>query len=273
MAGDVGDAARSERETRSRESVGRVLLVAFAVALFCSLLVSSAVYWLRPLQSAFQASARNQAILVAAGVFAPGDAPSERDVLAQALRIEARLADLDSGELLATDSAAAAAFDYRAAIDDPSQQATIAPAEDTAGLGTRPRTMPVYLIRDGARIERVVVPVYGRGMWSVIHGYIGLESDLNTIAGVTFYDHGETPGIGDRIAAPEWLRNWRGKTVYAPDGSVTFRIGGQGGDASTRVDSITGATVTTTAVDRFVRFWLGAEGFGKVFDSLRDAAS
>ena len=57
------------------------------------------------------------------------------------------------------------------------------------------------------RIERLTVPIRAQGMWSTIYGYLGLASDLNTVVGVSFYEHGETPGIGGRIAEPN---RWRG---------------------------------------------------------------
>jgi len=257
------------RSTVASERPARVLLVAFGVALFCSLLVASAVYWLRPLQSGFESAARNRAILVAAGVIGHTEEPSERDLIAQSLRIEPRLVDLDSDGLVAADAAAALAFDYRVALNDSAALYDIPAAADIAGLGSRARTMPIYLLRNGSRADGVVVPVYGRGMWSTIHGFVGLRSDLVTIAGATFYEYGETPGIGDRIAAPAWLETWAGKTAYAPDGSVVFRIGGAPAAASSGIDSITGATVTVTAVDKFVRYWLGDDGFGPLLARMR----
>jgi len=58
--------------------------------------------------------------------------------------------------------------------------------------------MPLYLWKEDGAVRKYAFPVSGKGLWSTIRGYISLKSDLNPIQGVTFYDHGETPGLGPR---------------------------------------------------------------------------
>lgn len=251
------------------ESVPRTLAVAAGVALFCSLLVSSAVYWLRPIQLAYSSVERNRAVLVAAGLAERGAELADRELRDRFLRLEPRLVDLDAGRFASADASVIASYDYRAAAEDPERSRSIPPGEDIASLGQRPALMPVYLLRDGGDLERIVLPVYGQGMWSTIHGHVALEADLTTIAEVWFYEHGETPGIGDRIQNPEWLAQWDGKRAYDADGSVPIRIGGETTADASRIDAITGATVTVTAVGRFVRYWLGPGGYGPFLASLR----
>jgi Na+-transporting NADH:ubiquinone oxidoreductase subunit C len=257
--------------TAEREPVGRTLAVAAAVALFCSLLVSTTVYWLRPIQLAYRSLEHNRAVLVAAGLIGLEDVLADRDLVDRFLALDARIVELDAGAYADTDAVTAAGFDYRSAIDDPRATREIGHEQDVAGLGKRPRRMPVYVLLQGSSVERIVLPVYGRGMWSTIHGFICLGPDLTSIAGVRFYEHGETPGIGDRIQNPAWTAQWIGKRAYADDGTLVLRIGADFGSvaAPARIDAITGATVTVTAVERLVRYWLGVDGYGPFLASLR----
>ena len=55
---------------------------------------------------------------------------------------------------------------------------------------------PIFEAKDG----RVVIPVTGMGLWGPVWGYVALEKDMNTIAGIIMAHKGETPGLGDEIA-------------------------------------------------------------------------
>ena len=54
----------------------------------------------------------------------------------------------------------------------------------------------------------------GRGLWSTLYGYLALDADKNHVRGITFYEHGETPGLGDQIDRADWLSQWPGKRVF-----------------------------------------------------------
>ncbi len=64
--------------------------------------------------------------------------------------------------------------------------------------------MAVYFVRDGDEIKEVILPIYGKGLWSTMYGFIALNRDLRTIDGFTFYEHGETPGLGGEVDNPVW---------------------------------------------------------------------
>lgn len=227
-----------------QESVGRTMLVAVAVALACSAMVTTAVYLLKPLQAAYAAVERNRAIAVAAGVAAPG-APDD-EVVAAYLDLEAFVIDLETGGI-------ARNLDGRSY--DHWQTLTDGP----------PRFVPVYLsVEDGA-LARVVVPLDGPGMWSRLYGYLALGPDLNTVLALVIHGHGETPGIGDRIQSPDWLAGWTGKQVRDADGRVSLAVSDDRAlPARHRVDVITGATISSQAVGGMVRVWLGPQGLGDV---------
>ncbi len=253
-----------------REPLGRTLLVAAGVAFVCSLIVSAAVTWLRPIQLAYQSIEQNRLVLVAAGLVTDTTSLDDREIVARFLALEPRLVDLDAADYVNADASVISTYDYRSAADDPTASRAIDSTADIARLGRRPLLMPVFLrYVDGAR-ERLILPVYGSGMWSTIRAFLVLDGSLTRVVGFYVTEHGETPGLGDRIEDPRWLAQWSGKRVYGDDGAVALRVGGTGsGPDDARVDGITGATVTVNAVDAIVRYWLGNDGYGPYVAALR----
>jgi Na+-transporting NADH:ubiquinone oxidoreductase subunit C len=226
-----------------KESPAWVLGFAATIALGCSLIVATTVYWLRPIQAAFSAVEYNRVILAAAGLVEPGIELSDREVVDRFLDLDTRIVDLETQSY--TNAVDPLTYDYRAA----------------ASVEGRPRYMPVYILELDGQTERIVLPVFGRGMWSTIYGAVTLRGDFRTIAGVLFYEHGETPGIGDRIENPAWLAQWRGKQIFDDAGEVCFNIGGRE-IGPCNIDGITGATVTVSSIDDMIRDWFGPNGYG-----------
>lgn len=104
---------------------------------------------------------------------------------------------------------------------------------------------PVFEARDG----RMVIPVTGNGLWGPIWGYMALEKDMNTVAGIIMAHKGETPGLGAEIATPKYQANFVGKTIFEGDKfvSVTLRKGGAK-DPAHEVDAVSGGTKTSDGV-------------------------
>ena len=255
-----------------RESIARTLGVAAGVAVVCSLFVSTAVLWLRPIQLAYASIERNRAVAEAAGLVEPGIELEEREIVDRFLDLETRIVDLDAGTF--SDAVSPTAYDFRAAVNDPDQTRPIPDELDIASLGRRPFYLPVYVLRGDAGIEQIVLPVYGQGMWAMIHGFISIGADFATIEGIAFYEHGETPGIGDRFLEPEWLTQWRGQRIYDDSQQLVFQIGAGdvGPAANGAIDAITGATITVSAIEELVRYWLGDDGFGPFLATQRSEA-
>jgi Na+-transporting NADH:ubiquinone oxidoreductase subunit C len=249
----------------SSESIGRTLLVAAGVALFCSVMVSAAVIYLRPMQLAWAEIGRNRVIVGLAGLLEEPQQASDREVAARFLELDVLLVDLASGR---------ADRDRDALRYAPRETGTLArdgvdiPADlDRAQLGRRSRLAPAYLRIDEGVLRTVILPIHGQGMWAPIHGYLALEGDCSTVAGIAFDEHGETPGVGDRIEAPGWRATWTGLRAMGPAGEVLLapRDGGRAGadpGPGSEFDAISGATVTVNAVTRIVQYWLGPHGFG-----------
>ena len=122
------------------------------------------------------------------------------------------------------------------------------------------RLLPVYEFlseADSSKVENVVIPVYGYGLWNNISGYIALEADFNTLKGVKFQHVGETPGLGARISDDEDIpARYKGKKVFEGDkiASVTM-MKGEGNDWSKdphKVDGMSGATLTAKGVNNML---------------------
>lgn len=122
------------------------------------------------------------------------------------------------------------------------------------------RLLPVYEFlseSDPNKVENVVLPVYGYGLWNNISGYIALEEDFNSVQGVKFQHVGETPGLGARIADDEAVAaRYKGKKVFEGDKVVSITMmKGEGNDWSHdphKVDGMSAATLTAKGVNNML---------------------
>jgi Na+-transporting NADH:ubiquinone oxidoreductase subunit C len=250
------------------DSIGKTLLVTLSLCLVCAVVVSASAVMLRPLQAANQALDRKENVLAAAGLLEPGVSVEQ-----QFERVETRLVDLDRGEF--SDAMEPANYDQRKASKDPALSERVPPAQDIAKIQRRVKYAEVYLVRDDqGRIDKLVLPVKGYGLWSTLHGFLALERDLNTVAGIGFYEHAETPGLGGEVDNPRWKSLWQGKRVYGEEGEVALRV--IKGEVDTtrsgsvyQVDGLSGATLTSRGVDNLIQYWLGEQGFAPFLANLR----
>jgi len=118
--------------------------------------------------------------------------------------------------------------------------------------------LPVYIQKINGEIASCCVPIFGKGLWSTIYGYLALENDLKTIKGVTFYKHGETPGLGAEIVADWFTENFKGKKIFDKEGKLTSvkilkgKALESSPDFAHKVDGISGATKTCDGVNIFL---------------------
>jgi Na+-transporting NADH:ubiquinone oxidoreductase subunit C len=257
----------------SKDTPIRALLTVLVTAVVCSTIVSASVVLLRPIQLNNKLLERSGNILQLTGLMPAGDGVEHEELLDLFKSLDARVIDIDGAGL--DSEFDPYTFDGRKAAADPELSVAIPPGNDLAGLARRSRYQTVYLVwRDGA-LQRVVLPIRGAGMWSMLYGYIALESDFNTIAGVVFYEQAETPGLGDQIAKPYWQRKWVGKKLYDAAGEMLFHVAegpvAEGSPAAShQVDALTGATVTANAVTALLRYWFGPNGYGPLLQRMRE---
>ncbi len=251
------------------------VLFATAVCVVCAALVSVAAVTLQPRQKANARLYMEKNVLVAAGLVEPGAAVDRRQVERFFERdIRARLVDFATGELVPTDRIDARSYDQRSARNDPGAS-RVAPPND-AGIGRIPNYGVVYFALKDGRVEQIVIAVEGLGMWGTIYGFVALDRDANTVRGLTYYDHKETPGLGGEIGNPAWQALWRGRKGYDTNwrAGITV-IKGQAGPPDVdplHVDGLSGATVTSNAITRLMRFWLSDDGYGKFLKRFREGA-
>ena len=68
----------------------------------------------------------------------------------------------------------------------------------------------MFIKTNDGGIDKVVIPVRGFGLWGTLYGYLALESDLSTIAGLGFYQHKETPDWAARLITLNGSRAGKG---------------------------------------------------------------
>jgi len=251
----------------SNDSIGRVLTVAFALCIVCSVIVSTAAVVLKPAQEANKSLDRKRNILQAAGMLEAG-----RSVEEQFESVEERFVDLSTGRF--TDDVSPD-YDQRAASKDPARSRDLPSDEDIAKIGRQANVAQIYLVRnDSGDIAKIILPVHGYGLWSTLYGFLALEDDANTVAGLGFYDHAETPGLGGEVDNPRWKSQWPGKKVYQ-DGDVELRllkgsVDPQSAEADWQVDGLSGATLTSRGVTNLISFWMGDQGYAPFLTNLRN---
>lgn len=257
------------------ESRMRTAAVAVGIGFACSVLVSATAVSLNERQEENRAGSTLRIILTDLRLLEEG----ERIARAKE-RAEAVLVELESGEVLPPErydeTLNLEEFDVDYLSSHPEYGREIPGDRDIARIGRMPRYMKIYIIRErgGENVEKYALPVYGRGLYSTMRGAVALKTDLVTIDSITFYEHGETPGLGGEIENPRWKAGWREKIALDGEGNVLIEVLDGPVDPSRpgaehQVDGLSGATYTTRGVDQLVKFWFGPDGYGPFIAGLR----
>ena len=254
--------------TRNRDGIANTIFVAVGVSLVCSVLVSAAAVILKPQQQRNEELYRQAIVLDVAGIYEAGTSVEQ-----QFSAIDTRLVDLQSGDYVTSEDPGR--FDALDAAKDPELSIDIPADFDVAGIRRRAIYAPVYLVRDGDTISQVILPVYGSGLWSTMYGYLSLAPDANTIRGLRFYEHGETPGLGDQIDKSDWRSQWSGKVLADEYGELRIEVvrgkALEGDEGRHQVDGLAGATLTGRGVTHLLQYWMGPHGFGPYLQKLAES--
>jgi Na+-transporting NADH:ubiquinone oxidoreductase subunit C len=254
-----------------KESTARTLVVALLVCLVCSVFVAGAAIALKPTQVENRQLDKQRSILAIAGLGQTGMSSAQVKEMFNGT-VAAKLVDLETGEF--SDAKDPQTFDPLKAAKDPKLSSVLSADEDIASIKRLENYTTVYVVEKDGQLETLIMPVRGYGLWSTLYGFIAIKGDLNTIAGMGFYQHAETPGLGGEVDNPKWKDQWVGKTLYNEDGELSVAVvkGGvdpQSPKAEHQVDALAGATLTSKGVDNLLNFWLGKNGFGPFIANLR----
>ncbi|MBM9606577.1 Na(+)-translocating NADH-quinone reductase subunit C [Desulfopila inferna] len=252
----------------AEESPYKPFYSVLVLAFFCSLLVAGAAVGLRPLQLENQLEDRRKNILLAAGLY-----DSSKSIDEMFANIEIRIIELSTGEFVPPEVISPEDYDQRKAPMTADMGESIPDPNDEAGLGMLEKYSLVYLVQEEGEISQIVLPIRGKGLWSTLYGYIAIGNDLTTINGISFYEHGETPGLGGEIENPRWQADWQGKKIYDQEYQETLTIGKAPGGKEEihQIDGLSGATLTTNGVDDIINFWFGGDyGFKPFLTQMKE---
>ncbi|KXI21047.1 Na(+)-translocating NADH-quinone reductase subunit C [Photobacterium sanguinicancri] len=254
----------------NNDSIKKTLIVVVALSLVCSIVVSTAAVALRPLQQKNAVEDVQRNILSVAGLL--DGAANIQEAYGQF--IEPKLVDLNTGEFVDQTEAGQtpAQYNQRSAAKDPAQSVKLNAEQDLAKIIRRANVATVYLVKDANdNIEKLILPVHGNGLWSMMYAFVAVETDGNTVSGITYYQQGETPGLGGEIENPNWRAQFEGKKLFDDNNQPAIRVvkgGATPGDIH-GVDGLSGATLTGNGVQHTFDFWLGDMGFGPFLAKVR----
>ena len=249
------------------ESVIKTLVVALIVCLLCSLVVSSVAVSLRDAQNLNKLNDQRIKVLQAAGIY-----DDTKSIEEQFNSITSKLIDFENNALV--DSFG----DIDLSTYDPVEYSKkdgyftpIAPNDDIAVIKNREKFGKIFILKDSENnLSKVILPIRGYGLWGTLYGYISLSSDLNTIEGLEFYEHKETPGLGAEVENEEWKNIWKGKILYNKDGGVELKVVKGASSNKYEVDGLSGATLTSNGVSNMIEYWLGPEAYGPALKIVKE---
>jgi len=251
------------------DSVTKTLGVAFVICLVCSLVVSFAAVNLRDLQKENATNNQSIKILQAAKIY-----DSSVDVKIQFSKLEMKYVDFNSGKILDSyENFVIEDYDQLKSTRNPNLSTSLSASEDIAIIKNRENVGKFFIVRnEDSSIDKLILPIRGYGLWGTLYGYMAIEEDFNTVAGLEFYDHKETPGLGAEVDNPKWKAIWPGKKIYENDevklAVMKGKVETDDANIDYKVDGLSGATLTSRGVTNMISYWFGESGYAKLFKEL-----
>lgn len=258
----------------NNDSIQKTLTVAILLCLVCSVIVAGAAVGLKEQQNLNKANDKKAAVLKAAGLFDPDQKVDEqfKQISTRIVNIEAgRFATEDELQEIRDANLSVENFDQRKSSKMPELSRVLTADEDEASIRRLEKFAAVYLVENSNGVEKIILPVHGYGLWSTLYGFLALEGDMETIVGLGFYSHAETPGLGGEVDNPKWKGLWEGKKLHDASGELAITVikGVAPQGNSHQIDGLSGATLTSRGVSNLVRFWVGDKAFGVLLKQLK----
>jgi Na+-transporting NADH:ubiquinone oxidoreductase subunit C len=248
-------------------------IIAFsaAVCVVCALFVAGSAVSLKERQQLNVRLDRQKNVLAVAGLMGEGEKLGAAEIARRFEEsIRPQVIDVETGK--PDPDIDPASFNQRAAAKDDATSHAV-PENPSKIMRVANDALVYQVLRDG-KVDAVIIPIRGYGLWSVLYGYLALADDGVTIKGITYYQHGETPGLGGEVDNPRWKKKWIGRKAYDERGNPAISVkkgpAGPVDEDPYHVDGLSGATLTSNGVTHMMRFWLGKNGFGPYLESIRE---
>ena len=165
------------------------MIIPLIACIACAVIVSVTAVSVRPEQNLNIENEKKLKILAAAGIVT-------NEVDKEFSKIETLYIDFVSNQLIQIEGN----YDHIKASASAESSSIIPKKQDIAILKRRENVAPIYVwYSEEEQIQKVVLPIRGYGLWGTLYGYISLDADLNTVKGIEYYDHKETPGLGGEV--------------------------------------------------------------------------
>jgi len=235
------------------------MIIPLIACIACAVVVSVTAVTVRPEQNLNVENEKKLKILAAAGIMTD-------EVEKEFSKIKTLYVDFKSNQLVEVTEN----YDHIKASSNVAQSSLVPKEQDIAILKRRENVAPIYVwYSEQNQIQKIVLPIRGYGLWGTLYGYLSLDADLNTVKGIEYYDHKETPGLGGEVDNPVWKSDWNGKKVYDSSGNVILYVTKGPSTEEYEIDGISGATLTSNGVSNMIKYWLGENGYGPVLEMLR----
>jgi Na+-transporting NADH:ubiquinone oxidoreductase subunit C len=191
-------------------------------------------------------------------------------------RIVAKVVDLTSGEYVSADEVDPSTYDQIRASKDPALSRGL--ESNRAKVRRMPNRALVYqVVGEGGGVEQLILPIEGYGLWGTLYGFLAIDKDANTVKGITYYQHKETPGLGGEVDNPIWKARWSGRKLFDESGRVALAVikGAAGTIEETphKIDGLSGATITGNGVTNMIALWFSDEAFGPYLKKFRETGA
>ncbi len=251
----------------NKDSALNIAFVGIGLCLLCSAIISLIAIQLRSVQNENVVKDMQKKIVSSAGL------QLEYGSVENAMmNIKTIVVDLDQGKIVDINPNS---YELSKELREDGKYKFLSAENDIASIKKREKYSKVFIEYKDDKINTLILPVRGYGLWGILYGYLAIKSDFNTVAGLEFYEHKETPGLGAEIDNPKWKALWKGKKIYQENGEVSLKVIKGNVLASSdninyEVDGLSGATLTCNGVTNLIAYWMGSDGFLNFINNLRE---
>lgn len=261
-----------------RDSIGGTFFITGMLCVVCSVVVAATAVGLRDIRKQNEQIAFQREVLKVAGLYNEDENKPEQ-IPELIKKLEEVLINIDEATVYTGTDLRPETFNLESVAKNPEISVEIPAGKDLAGLRRRESVTKIYLLKnDDGTLDQIILPVRGKGLWSTMWGLLSLAGDGKTVRGLTFYDDGETPGLGGEINNDRWKASWSReecpKVLFNEQGDVAIslfkgQVPCEMENSEHRFEALAGATITTRGVENMIKYWLGDHAYGPLLDKIK----